>query len=90
MHNVIHITLLKPYVETEAHGPNYPNPPPELIEGEFEYEVERIIRHRKRGSHYEYLIRWKGYNQNDDSWETEDNLKNAPQILDQYKSLRRL
>jgi hypothetical protein len=42
IHNVFHASLLTPYLKTTVHGPNYTKPPPDLIEGEEEYEVERI------------------------------------------------
>jgi hypothetical protein len=37
--------LLSPYHETAAHGPNFSRPPLELIDGEEEYQVERIMGH---------------------------------------------
>ena len=40
IHNVFHASLLTPYRETTEHGTNFHEPPPELIEGEEEYEVE--------------------------------------------------
>ena len=43
IHDVFHASLLTPYHETIAHGPNFPAPPPDIIEGEKEYEVERIL-----------------------------------------------
>jgi hypothetical protein len=46
IHNVFHASLLSPYYETDAHGPNFSCPPPDLIDGEEEYEVERIISHQ--------------------------------------------
>jgi hypothetical protein len=46
IHNVFHASLLSPYHETLAHGPNFSRPPPDLIEGEEEYEVEKIVNHR--------------------------------------------
>ncbi len=39
MHNVFHIDLLIPYVETQAYRQSYPQPPPDIIDGEEEYEV---------------------------------------------------
>ena len=32
IHPVFHASLLSPYIETELHGPNPKNPPPEIIE----------------------------------------------------------
>jgi hypothetical protein len=46
IHNVFHVDLLTPYHETKEHGANYTQPPPELIDGEKEYEVEEIINDR--------------------------------------------
>jgi hypothetical protein len=46
IHNVFHASLLSPYYETNAHGPNFSRPPPDLINGEEEYKVECIISHR--------------------------------------------
>jgi hypothetical protein len=35
--------LLTPFHETKEHGQNYLQPPPEVINGEEEFEVEEII-----------------------------------------------
>jgi hypothetical protein len=43
IHNVFHASLLTPYKEMEEHGTNYIQPPPDVIEGEEEYEVEWIM-----------------------------------------------
>jgi len=65
-------------------------PPPDLIEGEYEYEVERILKHRRQGRSTAYLIRWKGYQPQDDSWELERNLINASDVLSQYRKDKKL
>jgi hypothetical protein len=82
---VFHASLLTPYVETPAHGPNFTMPPPDIIEGEAEYEVERIIKHRQFGrtKKRHYLIKWKGYPDSDNTWEPEDNV-HAPDLVKQY------
>ncbi len=46
IHNVFHASLLNLYHETNAHSPNFTHPPPDLIEGEEEFEVERIVAHQ--------------------------------------------
>ena len=43
IHNIFHMDLLVPYVKILAYGENYPQPPPEIIDGEEEYKVEMII-----------------------------------------------
>ena len=69
IHNVFHASLLNPYHETTAHGPNFTHPPPDLIKGEEEFEVERIVAHQKfgRSKCLQYLIKWKGYPESDNT-----------------------
>jgi hypothetical protein len=43
IHDVFHTDLLTPYRETPTHGANYQRPPPDLVEGVEEYEVERVL-----------------------------------------------
>jgi RNase H-like domain found in reverse transcriptase/Reverse transcriptase (RNA-dependent DNA polymerase)/Integrase zinc binding domain/Chromo (CHRromatin Organisation MOdifier) domain len=85
IHPVFHNNLLTPYVETNAHGPNFTRPPPDLINGEAEYEVEAIRSHHYFGKNkrLQYLLKWKGYPEADNTWESEDQL-NTPELLKQY------
>jgi hypothetical protein len=46
IHPVFHTSLLTPYIKTPSHSPNFTQPPPDLIDGEEEYEVEQICAHR--------------------------------------------
>ena len=46
IHPVFHVDLLTPYRETPMHGCNYLRPPPDLVKGEEEYEVECILDSR--------------------------------------------
>jgi hypothetical protein len=68
---VFHASLLSPYHETINFGPNFSRPPPDLIGGEEEYEVERILSHRRHGRSrkLQYFIKWKGYPESDNTWE---------------------
>ena len=56
IHPVFHASLLMPYHENKVHGKNFPAPPPDLINGEEEYEIEKIIRHRRPPSSRSFLI----------------------------------
>jgi hypothetical protein len=46
VHPIFHASLLSPYKETEEHGANFPEPPPDLVEGEEEYKVEQVLGSR--------------------------------------------
>ena len=46
IHNVFHVDLLIPHCQTEAYVETYHQPPPELIDGEEEYEIKEIIDQR--------------------------------------------
>jgi Chromo (CHRromatin Organisation MOdifier) domain len=85
VHPVFHASLLLPYKETEEHGANYPEPPPDLVEGEEEYEVEDILGSRRHGCRkkLQYLLKWKGYSHAHDSWEPADQV-HAPQLVDKF------
>ena len=49
IHKVFHATLLRPYKENEVYRENYPRPLPDVENGEEVYEVEQILKHRRRG-----------------------------------------
>jgi hypothetical protein len=46
---MFHASLLLPYSETPSHGPNFTQPPHDLINGEEEFEVEMIKSHQRHG-----------------------------------------
>ena len=85
IHDIFHASLLSPYHETETHGPNFIKPPPDLIEGEEEYEVEAIMNHKTWGRGYRYLVKWKGYPISDNTWQPPSSFKNAQEILVEYQ-----
>jgi hypothetical protein len=70
LHPVFHVDLLTPYRKTEFHSTNYDKPPPDLIDGEEEYKVERIMASRRfgRGHKLQYLVKWKGYPDAENQW----------------------
>lgn len=56
--------------------------------GEQQYEVEKILRHKIRCGQKSFLIRWKGFGEDEDQWVFEKDL-HCKQILQKYlKSLK--
>ncbi|XP_064611194.1 chromodomain Y-like protein [Liolophura sinensis] len=49
-----------------------------------EFEVDRILDHRKQGAKSEYLIRWKDFGPEDDSWEPVQNLTHCRDLVEHY------
>jgi hypothetical protein len=76
IHPVFHIDLLTPYKETTMHGPNFTQPTPELIDGEEEYSVEKILDswHFGRRQRLQYLVKWEGYPNTDNMWVNKDDV----------------
>lgn len=53
------------------------------------YEVEAIVDHRDKAPGYQYKVRWKGYKENDDTWESPEMFDDATPIR-QYWSRRKV
>jgi hypothetical protein len=83
--NVFHTLLLTPYRETEEHGQNFEEPPPELVKEEPEYKVEQVLASQHYGHHrqLQYLLLWKRYSQAHNSWELADQI-HAPELIKQF------
>src|SRR6202008_4940954 len=90
IHPVFHASLLTPAHETTMNGPLYSQPPPDIINGEPEYEVERILDERitGRARRHEYLVLWKGYPLSDASWEPASGV-HAPDLVREFKQTPR-
>ena len=85
IHDMFHASLLSPYQETDQHGVSFTRPPPDLVQGEEEFEVESIRSHRHCGHarKLQYLVKWKGYPEADNSWEPVEHVF-APKLIRQY------
>jgi len=90
VHPVFHASELSSYRETDIHGPNFPEPPPEIINQEEEYEIDGIKAHKTLRKKLHYLVSWKGYSSAEDSWLPESQFKHAPTLLKTYKKRLRL
>jgi hypothetical protein len=57
VHPVFYMLLLSPYKKIEEHGPNFLEPPPEVIDGMEEYKVKVILRDKTIRKKHHYLIK---------------------------------
>ena len=85
IHPVFHASLLTPYKKNEIYGLNFLEPPPDLINEEEEYKTKQIFKHQGTPKNCSYLIWWKGYTAEEDTWLKEVDLGHAADILDAYK-----
>lgn len=50
---------------------------------EEEYEVEKIVGHRTIKGRHQFLVRWKGYGEDSDTWEQEKDL-NCRKLIEEF------
>jgi hypothetical protein len=63
IHLVLHVLLLESVAGDLLPGQMVTPPPPVEVEGDQEYQVERIEDCRMYRNQSQYLIRWTGYDQ---------------------------
>jgi hypothetical protein len=92
IHPVFHASLLKAYEP----GRVSPPPPPDVVDGEYEWEVEAILAHkdvqvrRKKNRNRtpvfkrQYLVKWVGEDEAHNTWEPEEHCKNSPELITEY------
>jgi len=54
-------------------------------EEEEEYSVEKILDKRMKGGKVEYLIKWEGYPDSENTWEPQENL-DCPEIINAFEA----
>ena len=79
--NVSRVHLYKPQVE----GQKKILPKPVIIEEEEEFEVEKILNKRIVQGKEKFLVQWKGYTAEEDTWESRENLENAKEMVEEFE-----
>lgn len=87
IHPVFHANLLTPYHETNEHGPNSTNPPPDVINEEEEWEVDKIqdTEWRKlegsRSQALHFLVHYAGYDNSENQWRPSTEFHDDDQVV---------
>jgi len=55
------------------------------VKGAEEWEVERILNKKKIREVEKYLVWWKGFTAEGNTWERKENLKNAGEALEEFE-----
>ena len=85
IHPVFNEVLLSPYYPPQFSTQQLPDPP-ELVnmEGYPEYEVEEILSARKWGRGIQYLVKWKDYWNEENTWEPCHHLDHASELIQEF------
>ncbi|GBG64935.1 hypothetical protein CBR_g48683 [Chara braunii] len=93
VHDVYHVSLLRPYRRPSERfaGRPYERPPPIMVDGHEEFLVSDIIGRRVTDDnppHVEYLVSWKGYPDEEATWEPLEHLQHAHMLVHAYDRAR--
>ena len=85
LHPVFHVVKLLP-VPDDPHARNArPPPPPTVVDGELEYDVEEVLDSRLFRGKLEFLVKWKGYGYEENSWVREGDVHAQRLVNDFYR-----
>ena len=73
--NPFHISLLKPYHPPESEDQIFRPPPSFFVQGDAEYPVEAILDRKGSGKSRQYLVKWEGLSDEENTWEPATHLQ---------------
>jgi len=89
IHPVIHVSRLRPYSDPLSFNPSRdvpPRPPPDIVAEQPEWEVEAILDKRLHRRKTQYLVKWLGYPESESTWEPEQYLQNALDLIGEFEA----
>jgi len=87
IHPVVNVRRIVKYREQVEEQKKIP-PLPVKVASEKEYEVEEILDRQERKGKMRYLVKWKGYTAEENTWEGLENLKNAMEKVEEFEKER--
>ena len=87
IHLVVNVRRLVKYQE-QVEGQKKIPPLPVEVDGEKEYEVEKILNRQERRGKMRYLMKWKEYTVEENTWKGLENLKNIREKIEEFEKRR--
>jgi len=84
IHPVVNVSKLQMY-KSQIEGQRTTKPAPVIVEGKEEFEVEKILNKRKIQGKDKFLVCWKEYTAEADTWEDRGNLENAGKLVEEFE-----
>ena len=56
-----------------------------IIKGQEEFKIEKILNKRTIRGKEKFLVRWKGYTAEEDTWENRENLENTKELVEEFE-----
>ena len=84
IHLVVNVSRIVYYKE-QVKGQKKEEGKPVEVEEVEEWEVEKILNKKKIRGVEKYLIWWKEFTAEEDTWERRENLKNAEELIKEFK-----
>jgi len=84
IHSVVNVSRIVRYKE-QVKGQKKEDGKLVEVEGVEEWEVEKILNKKKIRGVVKYLIQWKDFTAEGDTWERRENLKNAEELIEEFE-----
>jgi len=84
IHPVVNVSWIVQY-KKQVKGQKKEEEKPVEMEGVEEWKVEKILNKKKIRGVEKYLVQWKGFTAEGDTWERKENLKNAEELIEKFE-----
>ena len=84
IHLVVNVSRILWYKE-QVEGQKREESKPIKVKGVKEWEVEKILNKRKIRGVEKYLVQWKRFMAENNTWEREEDLEHARELVDEFK-----
>ena len=84
IHLVVNISQIVQYKE-QVEGQKRKEGKPIKVEGVEKWEVEKILNKRKIRGVEKYLVWWKGFTAESDTWERKEDLEHAKELMNEFE-----